>query len=205
MRNAARQAKRSALTLLVFALVTTTILALTYALTRDTVLANEDATRSALMAQTLPEGSFDNSLMADPVTLNAETLHTLGLADNARAYLARRQGQPVAVVFETVAPNGYGGKIRLLVGMLANGKVSGVRVIAHKETPGLGDYIDSTKSRWSEQFSGKSERARWKVKKDGGDFDYMSGATISARAVTAAVGRVATLFNARRQQYLAQP
>ncbi|MGL6071258.1 electron transport complex subunit RsxG [Craterilacuibacter sp.] len=205
MRNAARQAKRSALTLLVFALVTTAVLALTYALTRDTVRANEDAARTALMAQTLPEGSFDNSLIASPVALDTASRHTLGLADDANAYLARRQGQPVAVVFETVAPNGYGGKIRLLVGMLANGKVSGVRVIAHKETPGLGDYIDSAKSRWSEQFAGKDTHARWKVKKDGGDFDYISGATISARAVTAAVGRVATLFNAQRQQYLAQP
>ena len=205
MLNAARQARRSALTLLVFALVTTAILALTYALTHDTVRANEDAARTRLMAQTLPEGSFNNDLIADPVALNPAQRLTLGLPDNATAFIARQDGKPVGLVFESVAPNGYGGKIRLLVGILANGQVSGVRVIAHKETPGLGDYIDHAKSRWSEQFSGKGIEARWKVSKDGGDFDYMSGATISARAVSAAVGRVVTLFDANRRQFLAQP
>ncbi len=205
MLNAARQARRSALTLLVFALVTTAILALTYALTHDTVRANEDAARTRLMAQTLPEGSFNNDLIADPVALNPAQRQTLGLPDNATAFIARQDGKPVGLVFESVAPNGYGGKIRLLVGILVNGQVSGVRVIAHKETPGLGDYIDHAKSRWSEQFSGKGIEARWKVSKDGGDFDYMSGATISARAVSAAVGRVVTLFDANRRQFLAQP
>lgn len=205
MLNAARQARRSALTLLIFALVTTAVLALTYVLTHDTVRANEDAVRTHLMAQTLPEGSFNNSLIADPVTLDQAQRQTLGLPENATAFIARQDGKPVGMVFESVAPNGYGGKIRLLVGILANGKVSGVRVIAHKETPGLGDYIDHAKSRWSEQFTGKGMEARWKVSKDGGDFDYMSGATISARAVSAAVGRVVTLFDANRRQFLAQP
>jgi electron transport complex protein RnfG len=77
-----------------------------------------------------------------------------------------------------------------------NGVISGVRVIEHRETPGLGDYIDAARSPWSQQFIGRriSDGLRWQVKKDGGPFDAMAGATISARAVTAAVGRAANVL-----------
>jgi electron transport complex protein RnfG len=98
---------------------------------------------------------------------------------------------PVAVVLEATAPDGYSGQIKLLIGITAAGKLSGVRVVSHKETPGLGDYIELAKSKWILLFDGKSLTAPndggWKVKKDGGQFDYMAGATITPRAVIKAV------------------
>lgn len=116
--------------------------------------------------------------------------------ETAVAHRARRSGQFSGWVVESVAPNGYAGAIRMLVGVDANGVISGVRVIEHRETPGLGDYIDAARSPWSQQFIGHriSDGLRWQVKKDGGPFDAMAGATISARAVTAAVGRAANVL-----------
>jgi RnfABCDGE-type electron transport complex G subunit len=109
-------------------------------------------------------------------------------------YRARKAGQPVALVFESTAPDGYAGKIRLIVAVRANGEVA-VRVTQHKETPGLGDYVevkDKNKARpWITQFTGLSlaqvSDREWKVKKDGGRFDYYAGATVTPRAVTKAV------------------
>jgi electron transport complex protein RnfG len=98
------------------------------------------------------------------------------------------------VVLEAAAADGYSGEIKLLVGILADGRLGGVRVIAHKETPGLGDYIDIARSEWIRQFDGKAlddpPADGWKVRKDGGRFDYMAGATITPRAIVRAVRRV---------------
>ncbi|MCW3479303.1 electron transport complex subunit RsxG [Neisseriaceae bacterium JH1-16] len=201
MNDALRQARQSALTLLAFALVCTGLLAGTYLLTQKTVKANENAAKLALIAQTLPAGSYDNDPVASAVALPAADAAALGNDGSAKVYVARHAGQPSGFVFEAQAHNGYAGKIRLLVGVDAAGRVSGVRVVAHKETPGLGDYIDPAKSNWIHQFDGKRADAAWKVKKDGGDFDYMTGATISARAVTGAVGRVVAYYREHASRF----
>jgi electron transport complex protein RnfG len=205
MNDALRQARQSALTLLAFALVCTGLLAGTYLFTERTVHANENAAKLALIAQTLPAGSYDNDLVASAVALPAADATALGNDGSANVYVARHAGTPTGFVFEAQARNGYAGKIRLLVGLDAAGRVSGVRVIAHKETPGLGDYIDSTRSDWIRQFDGKNAGAAWKVKKDGGDFDYMTGATISARAVTGAVGRVVAYYREHATRFVTLP
>jgi len=105
----------------------------------------------------------------------------------------------VALVLEAAAADGYSGRIGLIVAVAADGRLIAVRVTAHKETPGLGDYIDPKKDRnksrpWINQFNNLGfdsvPQNKWRVKKDGGRFDQMSGATISARAVTRASGRV---------------
>jgi electron transport complex protein RnfG len=115
-----------------------------------------------------------------------------------------KDGKIVAVIFEAVAPDGYAGPIRLLVSVRSNGALSGVRVVGHKETPGLGDYIEVRKDRrrdkpWITQFSGRSlldpVESAWKVKKDGGDFDANAGATVTPRAVVRAVHRALAHVN----------
>jgi electron transport complex protein RnfG len=111
------------------------------------------------------------------------------------------------VVLEAVAPDGYSGEIRLLVGIHADGRVAGVRVTAHRETPGLGDYIDPARGPWIRQFDGRSLADPlpdgWRVKKDGGRFDYLAGATITPRAVVKAVRRSLEYFAAHRDELLA--
>ncbi|WP_410497512.1 electron transport complex subunit RsxG [Chitinibacter sp. S2-10] len=191
MKTMVQNGVRGALTLFVFALVFTALMAGTYALTKEIVASNEKRAKIALLAQVLPKGSFDNDILADAITQDAATLKQLNSEPGAQIFRARKNGQANAVVIETVAPDGYSGKIKLLVGVAKDGAVLGVRVVAHKETPGLGDYIDAAKSDWILGFDGKSltqpEADRWKVKKDGGAFDSTAGATISPRALVKAV------------------
>ena len=202
MRNAAAQARRSALTLAAFAATATLLLAGTWLATHQQVAANEAATRAALLAQALPADSFDNNLATSAVPLPAAIAQQLAQRDAANVYLARRNGQLSGVVLEAAAPNGYGGRIELLVGIARDGTVQGVRVVSHRETPGLGDYIDLAVSPWARQFAGKPATSRWAVKKDGGDTDYVSGATISARAVSAAVARCSDYYRTAQARLL---
>ncbi|SFN61411.1 electron transport complex protein RnfG [Formivibrio citricus] len=184
---------RGAGILAAFTVVFTALMAGAYSLTREIVLKNEEQARTQLIAQTLPAGSYDNNLLADTRLLSAEDSRRLGNDKPASIYLAKKGGKTVAAVLEAVAPDGYAGKIQLLVAVAANGNVLGVRVVTQQETPGLGDYIDAAKSNWIRQFEGKSlaspEVERWKVRKDGGVFDSNAGATISPRAVVGAVKR----------------
>lgn len=196
LHDAVQRARASGLRLALFALVCAALLAAVEALTRDTLRDYAEASRRATLAQVLPAGSFDNDVLADSVALSEADAALLGLRPPAVAHRAQRGGQFSGWVVESVAANGYAGAIRMLVGVDANGVISGVRVIEHRETPGLGDYIDAARSPWSQQFIGRrvSDGLRWQVKKDGGPFDAMAGATISARAVTAAVGRAANVL-----------
>lgn len=195
---------RDACILAGFALFFTALMAGIYLLTRDTVLRNEAAARSAMIAQVLPAGSYDNDLLADSRDLSAADSRRLGIDGVAHAYLARKAGTTVAAVLEATAPDGYAGQIKLLVAVGRDGTAQGVRVVAHKETPGLGDYIDAAKSDWIHQFNGKSleqpVRERWKVRKDGGDFDANAGATISPRAVVRAVKNALEYAGENRQK-----
>jgi len=188
MTPALQNALRTAATLLVFTALGTGLLAYTFYITKDDIASSEAAAKRALIAQTLPKEAYDNDLLAD--TLSLPPAPELGTRQTTTAYRARLDGKPSAVVLEVIAPNGYSGKIHLLVAILANGEVAGVRVTAHQETPGLGDYIDAAKSDWIKQFDGMTlgtNPSLWRVKKDGGRFDYMTGATISPRAVIKAV------------------
>lgn len=194
---------RSASILAAFALGFTVLMAGAYWLTRDTVLRNEAESRARLIADALPAGSFDNDLLADSRALPKADAKRLGAGDTAHIYLAKKDGKTVAAVIEAVAPDGYAGEIKLLVAVALDGRALGVRVVTHKETPGLGDYIDAAKSDWIHGFDGKSLTApateRWKVKKDGGAFDSTAGATISPRAVVRAVKNTLEYVNENRQ------
>ena len=147
----------------------------------------------------LPADHYDNDLIADVVQIN---LSEQGLKP-VTVYRARKFGKPVAAVFSTVAPDGYNGEIRLLVAVKADGSLAGVRVLEHKETPGLGDLIDENKSHWIFGFNGLSlgnpPEKQWKVKRDGGAFDQFTGATVTPRAVVKAVKNILLFFKANKE------
>lgn len=200
-----RETIATALTLLVIAVIGASLLAGTFQLTRPTIERSELAEKLALVAQTLPAGSFDNNPIQDALPLAADA--QLGLKRPGQAYIARKDGHVVAVVLEAVAPDGYSGEIRMLIGIRIDGSISGVRVTSHLETPGLGDYIDIARNPWINQFTGKSlsqpADAAWKVRKDGGAFDYLAGATVTPRAVIKAVNRALHFFAAHQAELLA--
>lgn len=204
MNPAVRETLTASVTLLVFAVVGSALLSGTFSLTHPQIIASQEAEKRARIAETLPLGSFDNDLVRDARPLPAHPL--LGLRQPGQYYLALKAGAPVAVVLEAAAPDGYSGEIRLLVGIRADGRITGVRVTAHKETPGLGDYIEADKSRWIHTFAGRAlgdpPDALWKVRKDGGAFDYMAGATITPRAVVKAVHRALQFFETHRAELL---
>lgn len=179
----------TAMNLLFFAIIGTALLALTYSLTHDIIAQSEEQEKLKLIAQVLPPGSYDNDLMKDTAMLPDDPL--LGNHGETTLYRGRLAGEPSIVVLQAIAPDGYSGKIQLIVAVSRDGQLGGVRVISHKETPGLGDYIEAAKSHWIDNFTGLSlairKDADWKVKKDGGAFEHVAGATVTPRAVIKAV------------------
>lgn len=177
-----------ALILGLFAIVGTGLVALTQAGTAERIAENERQALLRNLHQVVSPSLHNNDIYADSIEV---TDPMLGSAQPVRVYRARQDGQPVAAVIATIAPNGYGGGIKLLVGIRYDGTLTGVRVISHKETPGLGDAIEAERSDWVLGFNGRSlgnpKEKQWKVKKDGGVFDQFTGATITPRAIVEAV------------------
>lgn len=190
---------RTATVLLLFTLVFTSLMAIIHSATRAPIAASVEAEKLKLIGEVLPAEVYDNDLLKDAVELPATP--ALGLDRATHVYRARKAGLPAALVFEAAAPDGYSGRIGLILATRMDGELLAVRVVEHKETPGLGDYIDLHKDKnktrpWIRQFDRQSfarlPAERWRVKKDGGEFEQRSGATISARAVTNAVARAMT-------------
>lgn len=203
----AKAAAHTAMNVLFFTLVGTSLLALTYLQTRDDIDKNEQLEELKLISQLIPPSNFDNDIVADTVSLEPDAL--LGTRHNSKAYRARLHDAPVGVVLEAAAPDGYSGRISLIIAIKADGTLGGVRVVDHKETPGLGDYIDIAKNNWITGFDGKSlvpgRDGDWRVKKDGGQFDFMAGATITPRAVVKAVHKTLQYFELHRDALFAPP
>jgi len=180
------------------------LLAGTKQVTTPVIQSNLRADRLKQLHELIPEKRYDNELLEDTRKV-ADPTH-LGTQKPVTVYRARQEGKPVAVAFRVVAPDGYNGKIQLLVAVWQDGTLAGVRAIAHGETPGLGDGIETAKSDWIRQFSGRSlgdpPRERWKVEKDGGAFDQMTGATITSRAVVKAVRRALKFYELRGPETL---
>lgn len=195
---------RTSLVLFVFALIGTAMMAYTYKKTDPIIERSAQAEKLALISQVLPRSLYDNDLLSSYRELPADDL--LGTRKPSGAWFASKAGQPAGVVLEAVAPEGYSGDITLLIGIDANGAITGVRVTQHKETPGLGDYIELAKSPWILQFGGKTLPENgsnaWKVKKDGGQFDSRAGATITPRAIVKAVRETLKYFAAHRDELL---
>lgn len=206
MRNTlARASFRTAINLLFFAVVGTFVLASIHHLTEAPIQRSVELEKKKLIAQILPHALYDNDIVNDRIDIAPDKL--LGSNDITPAYRARLNGEPSAVVLEAIAPDGYSGRIWLILAIRANGEVAGVRVVNHHETPGLGDYIELPKGSWIKGFDGKSHanlpEPGWKVKKDGGQFDYMAGATITPRAIVKAVNQALTYFQSHRDQLFA--
>jgi electron transport complex protein RnfG len=198
---------RSAVFLALFAVIGTALVAVTYEGTQEKIAAAEQAALERSLHEVIDPAMHDNDLYADVIYVHAPT--ALGSDENLPVFRARRDGKPVAMVIETVAPDGYSGDIRLLVGILYDGRVSGVRVIQHRETPGLGDPIERRKSDWIVSFNGRSlndpEEKRWAVKRDGGIFDQFTGATITPRAVVRAVKNALHYYATNRDALFNRP
>jgi len=173
------------------------LVSLAYFYTRDAIEESERQAMLQALNSIIPAGSYDNDLVNDTKVLPANK--QLGLKKPALIYRARRQGEIVAVAFPLTAPDGYNGPINLLLAVDRTGRIMGVRVVSHLETPGLGDRIERRRSNWVEQFRGKSMEdppsEHWKVKKDGGIFDQFSGATITPRIIVKAIHRALTVIN----------
>lgn len=199
-----QHALRTSLVLFIFAVIGTAMMAYTYKETAPVIERSTQAEKLALINQVLPRALYDNDLLSSYRELPAHDL--LGTRKPSGLWLASKAGQPTGVVLEAVAPEGYSGNIALLIGIDAQGVVTGVRVTQHKETPGLGDYIDLAKSPWVLQFTGtvlpENGHDAWKVKKDGGQFDFRAGATITPRAIVKAVREALKYFATHRADLL---
>lgn len=198
--------KQNAIGLSLFAIVTAGIIAVTQTLTAELIQSNIDAAKSKALFEILPEDTHDNVLLDDTIIITDPAL----VADEGEgeAFVARKDGKAIAVILPTIAPNGYTGKIHSIVGIFADGSVAGVRVLQHRETPGLGDKVELKKSPWVLNYNGKSidnpGSQGWQVKKDGGEFDQFTGATITPRAVVRSVHAALQYFNNNRDTLLAE-
>lgn len=204
-RTIIKHAVVTALILTAFTIVGTAMLTGTFQATKTPIAESERQAKLHLLSQVMPASRHDNDLLADSLDLPATP--ELGLKTGARIYRARLQGAPAGVVLEAIAPDGYSGEIKLLIGVAVDGSLTGVRVLAHKETPGLGDYIELAHGNWIKNFDGQSlakiPDEGWKVKKDGGQFDYMTGATITPRAVVKAVHKALKYYEKSHEQLFA--
>lgn len=174
-----------------FALAAALILGLADLATRHVIQTRIEEDLKASLEEVVPHELYDNNLLTDTVALDAGNAN-LGTA-HILFYLAKKQNTINAVCFKFTTPDGYAGPISLVMGVDRNGEILGVRVLAHVETPGLGDKIEISKSKWVLSFNGKSLNnltvEQWAVKKDGGVFDQFAGATITPRKVVQAIKR----------------
>lgn len=193
--------RRSAIGLGLFAVITGGTIAVTQVMTKDRIQQQAARAEAKALFEIIPETQHDNDLLDSAVQLPAD--ERLGINRPLTAWVARQDNQPVGIIFPVTAPDGYSGEIKLLVGIDPQGRILGVRITSHRETPGLGDKVETRKSDWVLDFDGKSldnpEPQRWNVAKDGGAFDQFTGATITPRAVTKAVHRALTYFREHQQ------
>jgi electron transport complex protein RnfG len=191
---------RTAFTLALIAAICTTLVAATYQLTHERIAMNEKALLEQSLLPALSGVSFDGGVSDSRVAL--EPPHELPGNDTAFIYRVYSDGEPAAALFAVTARDGYSGPIRILVGVEAGGSVSGVRILQHRETPGLGDKIESARSDWILQFDGRSLGNPgvngWAIRVDGGEFDQLTGASITPRAVVRAVRDTLIYFDANR-------
>ena len=187
---------KNGLVLCVFALIATALIALTFSGTKQQIEQQEVKKRLSILTAIVPTDKYNNDIEHDCILVTAPEL--LGSSEPQRIFRARLNGQASAAAIEVTAPNGYSGKIKLIVGIDKQTVVTGVRALKHKETPGLGDKIELRVSDWITGFTGTSlsdeNSNKWKVKKDGGQFDQFTGATITPRAVVGAVKNAIIYF-----------
>ncbi|MGE9552093.1 electron transport complex subunit RsxG [Erwinia amylovora] len=197
--------RKNGVTLAIFAAVTTGLTAVINTVTKPTIAHQTEVQQKILLDQVVPPEMYNNSIQQECYLVTSPALG----AGLHHLYLARKDDQPVAVAVETTAPDGYSGAIQMIVGADFKGTVLGVRVVEHHETPGLGDKIELRISNWINSFngvhlSGKDDQ-HFAVKKDGGDFDQFTGATITPRAVVNAAKRTTLYIETLPGQFASLP
>jgi len=185
-----------------FALIASVLLGVTNCSTEGTIQRRLDEDLKKSLEEVVPAALYDNDMLQDTLTIPSAE-YNIG-AKETTVYIAKKSGQVSAVCFKFTAPDGYSGAINMIMGIDRNANILGVRVLSHKETPGLGDKIEVAKSDWILNFVGRSldnlAPAKWAVKKDGGEFDQFAGATITPRKSVQAIYRGLQLFKAHQEQ-----
>jgi len=202
-KNIRTAISKNGLILGLFALISTGLIAVTHLLTKDKIVLEVELSLIRQLSQIVPAKNYTNEVYKDCIIINDAGY--LGSDQDQKLYRMRNNGNHYAVLMTSVAPDGYSGKIKLAIAISSRGKLLGVNILNHKETPGLGDKIERHKSDWLEQFDGLSlnntPEENWKVKKDSGQFDALTGATITPRAVIKAVHN-SLIFYAENDQQL---
>lgn len=198
---------RTAFLLTLFAVTCTVLVAFTYQKTHARIAQSEREALLRNLHSVVDPATYENDLFNDFINVTSDKL--LGTQSAVPVFRARKQGQPVAAIMTPIAPNGYSGTIKLIIGINYDETISGVRVLEHHETPGLGDAIEERRSHWIFNFDGKSltnpGEKGWKVKRDGGSFDQITGATITPRAVVKAVHNALQFFAENKERIFSTP
>jgi len=198
---------KGGVTLAVIAAICTTLVAATYRLTTERIAANERAWLEESLTPALGDIDYEGSISESRLVL--EPPHELPGDDAAIIYRAYSGGAPVAALFAVTARGGYTGPIRILVGVDMARTVTGVRILEHRETPGLGDGIEPSRSDWVHQFDGRSlgdpPAAAWQLRVDGGQFDQLTGASVTPRAVVKAIRETLLYFDAHQAEIFDMP
>ncbi len=170
--------------------------------TRERIAANQQSGVTTALNALMAPRTYDNEPLEDSIEVSAPDF--LGTSRPVLVYRARKDGQPVAVIVRPIAPDGYRGPIELMVAIAYDGTLIGVQVLRHNETPGLGDAFENREADWLDGFRGlslmKPPQQRWTVRRDGGEFDAFTGATITPRAIVKAVRRSLEFYNANRDR-----
>lgn len=199
---------RNSVLLALFAVCTTVLIAGTFLATRDDIALQKRKAEEKALLEIVPRELHDNSMLDDTLDIGPDA-SGLNLKEDKRIYLARRGGNVITAIIPSIAPDGYTGEVELIVGVNRDGTIAGVRVLSHRETPGLGDKVDLKKSDWILGFNGRSlenpDIGGWAVKRDKGVFDQFTGATITPRAVVAAILRALQFAQANRAALFGEP
>lgn len=203
-----RSIRQNSAILGLFALATAGVIALIFQATAPRIADAQYRAAQKALLEIVPAQRHNNDLLSDTITLKPAQREALGIKAEDTGYVARMDDTPVAVILPSVAPDGYSGDIRMIIGINMDGTVAGVRVLNHRETPGLGDKLELAKSSWILGFNGRSldnpETERWQVEKDGGEFDQFTGATITPRAVVRRVRDTLQFFEKQQTTLLDQ-
>jgi len=198
---------KSGITLAAIAAICTLLVAATFQLTAERIAANEQAWLERSLEPALSGVIFEGSVTGSKLEIPPP--HDLPGNDTAMIYRVFAEDAPVAALFAVTARDGYAGPIRILVGIGVDGTVTGIRIVDHRETPGLGDRIDQSRSDWVYQFDGRSladpVEARWLLEVDGGEFDQLTGASVTPRAVINAIRDTLIYFDAHRDEIFLLP
>ena len=191
---------KTGMTLSLIAAICTALVAATYQMTVDRIAANEKALLEQSLQPALSGVFYDGDVSESRLVIPPP--HGLPGNDAAIIYRVFAAGEPVAALFAVTARDGFSGSIRILLGVDISGVVTGVRILQHRETPGLGDKIESNRSNWVFQFDGRSIGdpvvTGWALETDGGDFDQLTGASVTPRAVLKAIRETLLYFDANR-------